>query len=136
MESTKGNEGEVLWEPSPKTIEDANLTDYMQWLKKEKSLAFDNYAQLWQWSVNEIENFWQSLWEYFKIEASQPFAQVLSERGIAVHRVWLGPYATTQESAGFAISLCRLDPEMRALYDAPARGAAVQFMGSDRGVGS
>ena len=63
MESTKGNEGEVLWEPSPKTIEDANLTAYMQWLKKEKSLAFDNYAQLWQWSVNEIENFWQSLWE-------------------------------------------------------------------------
>jgi acetoacetyl-CoA synthetase len=80
MESTKGNEGEVLWEPSPKTIEDANLTAYMQWLKKDKSLAFDNYAQLWQWSVNEIENFWQSLWEYFKIEASQPFAQVLPER--------------------------------------------------------
>jgi dihydroxyacetone kinase-like protein len=63
-------------------------------------------------------------------------AQVLSERGVAVHRVWLGPYATTQESAGFAISLCRLDPEMRVLYDAPARGAAVQFMGSDTGVGS
>jgi len=53
MESTKGNEGEVLWEPSPKTIEDANLTAYMQWLKKDKSLAFDNYAQLWQWSVNK-----------------------------------------------------------------------------------
>jgi acetoacetyl-CoA synthetase len=80
MESTTGNEGEVLWEPSPKIIEEANITAYMQWLKKEKKLVFDNYAQLWQWSVSDIENFWQSLWEYFKIETSQPYAHVLPER--------------------------------------------------------
>lgn len=63
-------------------------------------------------------------------------ALVLSEQAMTVHRVWLGAYATTQESAGFAISLCRLDPEMRALYDAPAHGAAVQFTGFEDGVGS
>ena len=80
MESTTGNEGQVLWEPSLKTLEEANITAYLQWLKKEKDLVFNNYSQLWEWSVNEIENFWQSMWEYFKIEASQPYAQVLPER--------------------------------------------------------
>ncbi|MCP4306538.1 MAG: dihydroxyacetone kinase subunit DhaK [bacterium] len=62
-------------------------------------------------------------------------AQVLAAADIAVHRVWMGPYATTQESAGFAISLCRMDAEMKALYDAPALGASVQFMAPEREAG-
>ncbi len=63
-------------------------------------------------------------------------AQILDASGISVHRVWLGPYATTQESAGFAISLCRVDAELKALYDAPAQGASVQFVTSDSEAGS
>jgi dihydroxyacetone kinase-like protein len=63
-------------------------------------------------------------------------AQILDTNGISVHRVWLGPYATTQESAGFAISFCRVDAEMKSLYDAPAEGASVQFMAPDGEVGS
>ncbi len=54
-------------------------------------------------------------------------SQILAERDIRVHRSWLGSYATTQDSAGFAISLCRVDEETKRLYDAPAVGAGVQF---------
>ncbi len=54
-------------------------------------------------------------------------AQVLGDRSIGIHRVWLGSYATTQESAAFAIALCRVDPELKDLYDAPAHGASVEF---------
>lgn len=53
--------------------------------------------------------------------------QRLDEAGIAVHRAWLGPYATTQEMAGFGLSLCRVDAQLKALYDAPARGAFLQM---------
>jgi dihydroxyacetone kinase-like protein len=54
-------------------------------------------------------------------------AQRLSEAGIGVYRVWIGPYATTQEMAGFALSLCRVDAELKILWDAPALGAAIAF---------
>jgi dihydroxyacetone kinase-like protein len=54
-------------------------------------------------------------------------AQLLEERSIGVHRAWLGPYATTQDSAAFAIALCRVDPLLKNLYDAPAIGASVRF---------
>jgi dihydroxyacetone kinase-like protein len=47
-------------------------------------------------------------------------AQVLDARGIAAHRTWIGSYATTQETAGFALSLCAVDEEMKRLYEAPA----------------
>jgi dihydroxyacetone kinase-like protein len=53
----------------------------------------------------------------------QTVDRLLAERGIGVHRAWIGAYATTQDMAGFALSLCRVDDEMTRLYDAPAEGA-------------
>jgi len=50
-------------------------------------------------------------------------AEKLDEAGISVYKSWIGPYATTQEMAGFALSLCRVDDELKALWDAPANGA-------------
>lgn len=50
-------------------------------------------------------------------------AEKLAEAGISIYKSWIGPYATTQEMAGFALSLCRVDDELKALWDAPANGA-------------
>lgn len=52
--------------------------------------------------------------------------EILSERGINVYRSWIGPYATTQEMAGFALSLCRVDDQLKRLWDAPANGVYVK----------
>ena len=49
-------------------------------------------------------------------------AEKLEEAGIRVYKSWIGPYATTQEMAGFALSLCRVDDQLKALWDAPANG--------------
>ncbi|GBE24554.1 dihydroxyacetone kinase subunit DhaK [bacterium BMS3Bbin02] len=57
-------------------------------------------------------------------------AQILNGRGIQTHRAWLGPYATTQDTAGFTVAACRVDAEMKRLYDAPAHGAGIQFSAS------
>ncbi|MCY4019059.1 MAG: dihydroxyacetone kinase subunit DhaK [Chloroflexi bacterium] len=50
-------------------------------------------------------------------------AEKLADAGISVYKSWIGPYATTQEMAGFALSLCRVDDQLKALWDAPANGA-------------
>lgn len=55
-------------------------------------------------------------------------AQRLRDAGIRVYKSWIGPYATTQEMAGFALSLCRVDAELKALWDAPAIGANVRIV--------
>jgi phosphoenolpyruvate---glycerone phosphotransferase subunit DhaK len=57
-------------------------------------------------------------------------AQRLQDDGINVYKSWIGPYATTQEMAGFALSLCRVDDELKALWDAPAIGANVRIVQS------
>jgi dihydroxyacetone kinase len=46
---------------------------------------------------------------------------ILAERGIRVHRAYVGEYATSQDMAGASISLLALDDVLRPLLDAPAR---------------
>src|SRR5437868_261676 len=69
-----------LWEPSNELKQQANMTHYMQWLEREKGLRFETREELWRWSVSQLEDFWASLWQYFKIMAAQPYTAVLQER--------------------------------------------------------
>ena len=71
-------EGTLLWEPSAQMKEQANLTHYMRWLEREKGLRFTENEELWRWSVDHLEDFWASLWEYFDIKASKPYTSVLT----------------------------------------------------------
>ncbi len=77
---TAFGEDRPLWEPSEEMKQQANLTHYMQWLRNEKGLNFQTRDQLWQWSVDHLEDFWASIWDYFHIKASKPYNAVLVER--------------------------------------------------------
>ncbi len=45
----------------------------------------------------------------------------LAEKGITVHRYYVGEYATALEMAGFSISLLKLDDELKTYMEAPAQ---------------
>jgi acetoacetyl-CoA synthetase len=51
----------------------------MLWLRGAHNLTFENYSELWQWSVDDLDAFWQSIWEYFSIIASEQPKSVLSD---------------------------------------------------------
>ena len=70
--------GKILWEPSRQFKENANITRYIKWLEERKT--FGDYHSLWEWSVSDIESFWESIWKFFKIKTSKPYDGVLSER--------------------------------------------------------
>src|SRR6185437_14374014 len=68
----------IVWTPSPDRIASATITRYREWLNDTYGLALDDYAELWQWSVDELEAFWASIWEFFRVEASEPYERVLT----------------------------------------------------------
>jgi len=79
---SKIGEGDLLWSPSQAVLDNANLTHYLRWLRRERALDFPTYQALWQWSVTEIEAFWASLWDYFAVVSVKPYATVLTERAM------------------------------------------------------
>ena len=71
-------EARLLWTPSTQFKEQSNLWAYMQWLQSQKGLNFPDYESLWEWSVQNISSFWESIWEFFEIESTTPYSTVLS----------------------------------------------------------
>lgn len=79
MTSPTSVSGRVLWTPTSESMEASRMADYMRWLKAERQLGFSSYAELWQWSVRDVEAFWGSLWDYFDLGPKR-FACVLEKR--------------------------------------------------------
>jgi acetoacetyl-CoA synthetase len=72
----------VLWEPPPEFAERAAMARYMRWLDRERGVGAGSYEALWQWSVDELEAFWESIWDYFAVRASRPYERVLADRSM------------------------------------------------------
>jgi acetoacetyl-CoA synthetase len=67
---------ETLWSPSAARIESSPLREYLSWLEKREGRAFPDHDALWAWSVADIDRFWVSLIDYYRIGFSQPWAAV------------------------------------------------------------
>src|SRR5499427_2561724 len=74
--------GELLWTPGPERIRQANVTALAGWLARERGKHFADYHALWRWSVEDLEGFWQGLWDYFAIESSARHTRVLGRRSM------------------------------------------------------
>jgi acetoacetyl-CoA synthetase len=52
----------LLWEPPAAMVERAVMTRYM------RERGFEGYDELWRWSVEDLEGFWGSIWDFFGVE--------------------------------------------------------------------
>lgn len=68
-----------LWKPGRPLLEQSNLKKYMDWLFVKKGLYFRSYHDLWEWSVTDLEDFWESLWNYFNIKSHDLYLEVLQK---------------------------------------------------------
>lgn len=68
----------LLWQPSEQWIRNSNLTKYMQWLKINRNLLFDDYNGLWIWSMEHTADFWKSIADYFNVVFHTPYTHIIS----------------------------------------------------------
>jgi acetoacetyl-CoA synthetase len=61
---------DILWQPGPERIENANVTRFRTWINDEKDLDLADYHALYDWSVANSEDFWTALIEYGDLKAS------------------------------------------------------------------
>ncbi len=53
------------------------IRDYQNWLAQQRGLHFDSYDALWNWSVTDLDAFWQSIWDYFDMQSPTPHSAAL-----------------------------------------------------------
>lgn len=54
--------------------------------------------------------------------------EMLTEKGIKIHRTFVGEFMTSLEMAGFSVTLLKLDDELKELLDAPADTPALRVL--------
>jgi acetoacetyl-CoA synthetase len=79
---------EPVWRPGIELVEKCWLTQYMKWLKKRRSLVFDDYNDLWHWSVQNPAEFWESFVDYSGIVTHGAPSSVLEKKEGMIGTKW------------------------------------------------
>lgn len=80
LNDTKPSAGEVLWTPRSEHLKSSCLVQYQRWLADEKGIVAHDYEELWRWSIENLDDFWQSIWSYFDIQADGAREPALGSR--------------------------------------------------------
>ena len=102
--------GKILWRPSEKRIKNTNLYRFIRFINKKFGRDFIEYESLYRWSIDNIPDFWASLWEFAGIKTSKSYDQVIDDPGKMPGAVWF-----TGSRLNFAENLLRYRDDEPAL---------------------
>jgi acetoacetyl-CoA synthetase len=69
--------GDILWRPPEDLAQTTEIGRFMTWLRDHRDREFGSYEELWRWSVDDLEGFWGSIWDFYEIRAHAPYERVL-----------------------------------------------------------
>ena len=98
-----------LWIPTADRISNSNLKHFISYVKANYNFQGESYSDLYNWSVNNIEDFWESIWEYSGIIHSESYKEVLIRKEI-YNSQWF-----TGSKLNFAQNLLRFNDDHTAI---------------------
>lgn len=78
----------VLWSPSEQFINNSNLYKFQKYIENKYQLSFHNYQEIWEWSVQNLEAFWESVALFFDLKFHQPYSSVLKSTDKMYETKW------------------------------------------------
>jgi len=120
----------LLWQPSEERIKTTNMYRFIQFVNERHSLDFHGYPALYQWSVENIPDFWAAMWDFAGIKASKKYERVVDDPSKLPGAKWF-------EGArlNFAENLLRYRDDETALVfygeDLPARKMSYALLYSE-----
>jgi len=99
-----------LWTPSPDRIRDANITRFLEHVRRDCAPDVASQAGLYRWSVEQPEKFWPQVWAFCGIKASKSWDKVLVDGDKMPGAQWF-----TGSRLNFAENLLRYRDDRTAL---------------------
>ncbi len=113
---------QALWTPKESDVERANITRFTRHVRHEYAAHIENYAGLYNWSVEHPEKFWPSVWAFCGIKASRTWDQVLVDGDKMPGARWF-----TGAKLNFAENLLRFRDDKPALVFRGEDGSRAQY---------
>ncbi|MDF1797145.1 MAG: acetoacetate--CoA ligase [Coxiellaceae bacterium] len=99
-----------LWQPSADDLQKSQMAKFIQYVNQAHKLQFDNYQQLYQWSTEHIDLFWQAVVEFCDVKFDSPAQGVVNNQNDMQQAQWF-PGATLN----FAQHLLRFNDDKVAI---------------------
>ena len=77
-----------LWVPSGEQVRKAAITRFMEGVNPRRNLNLKSYTDLYQWSVNNIPDFWAEVWDFAEIRSSKRYDSVVTDLSIFPGTDW------------------------------------------------
>jgi acetoacetyl-CoA synthetase len=82
-----GLTGEILWEPPRALVVESRLAEYIRSLERGDGYVHSSYRELWRWSIENVDRFWSSIWDFFDL-AGTPAPPTAESSGSIPRREW------------------------------------------------
>ncbi|UCG37255.1 MAG: acetoacetate--CoA ligase [Candidatus Bathyarchaeota archaeon] len=106
-----------VWTPSDDRVEQANITQFINFVNKKHHQRIESYDQLYKWSVENIPEFWAAMWEFGDVKASRIYDEVVDDLGKFPGAKWF-----VGSKLNFAENLSRYrDDHLAFIFKAEAR---------------
>lgn len=69
----------MLWKPTEERVRNSNMYRFMNFVNEKFDQNFSEYTPLYEWSVENIGDFWTAMWEFADIKASVPYQSVIDD---------------------------------------------------------
>ena len=67
----------LLWKPTDEQIKKSNMYRFMKFINQTYNQNFKEYASLYDWSIDNISDFWAAFWDFADIIHSKRYDQVI-----------------------------------------------------------
>lgn len=105
-----------IWQPDSKRISQAQITDFM------RVVDIKNYSELYQWSIQEPEDFWGTLSEFCQVKFSKPYERILQAGNRMIDARWF-----VGAELNFAQNLLRYKNNRTAIVSYDENGKRAQY---------
>ncbi len=61
----------VIWAPGPEDVARAAITRFARFAEARAGVALPAYADLWRWSVDDLDAFWRAVWDFFDVDGDR-----------------------------------------------------------------
>ncbi|MDP6043062.1 MAG: acetoacetate--CoA ligase, partial [Dehalococcoidales bacterium] len=69
----------LLWQPTEAQKKQANMTRFTNFINEKYGLKITSYHGLYDWSIDQLPDFWAAIWEFVQVKASRQYDEVVTD---------------------------------------------------------
>ena len=69
----------IMWKPAERLISKTQMIRFVNYINKHYDIKCESYHELYEWSIKNIESFWEALWDFSELKYHTAYESVVDD---------------------------------------------------------